>query len=75
MDEYIIGKQWIACLEARDTSESGVIIVIDTLNNWSERRIEFPCFLIENFAMYEPPEGGVEEMLRMRSLPDSDIEN
>ncbi|MCK4720275.1 hypothetical protein KAU08_06430 [bacterium] len=63
--DFIIGTRWIACVEAATLNPRGVIL-IDMGNHWYERRITFPVDDFDNFAMYEPPEGGVGEMLRMR---------
>lgn len=65
IDNFIIGTRWIACREGRYDHHTGVIL-IDMGNQWYERRITFPVDDFSNFAMYEPPEGGVGEMLRMR---------
>jgi hypothetical protein len=67
MDEFVIGERWIACQEGIQYSGNQMgIIFIDMDNNWEERRLTFPCDDFSHFAMYEPPEGGVEAMLRMR---------
>ncbi len=65
IDNFIIGTRWIACREGSPGHHSGIIL-IDMGNHWYERRITFPTVDFQNFVMYEPPEGGVGEMLRMR---------
>jgi hypothetical protein len=65
MDKFIIGQKWIACSEGVSGNQRGIVL-IDMENNWEEHRLTFPCDSYHDFAMYEPPEGGVEEMLRMR---------
>lgn len=65
MDKFTIGERWIACREGTSRNHTGIVL-IDMENNWEERRLTFPCDNFMGFAMYEPPGGGVEEMLRMR---------
>ncbi|MCX6644983.1 MAG: hypothetical protein NTY09_01280 [bacterium] len=65
MDKFTIGDRWIACSEGISGIQRGIVL-IDMDNNWEEYRLTFPCNNFNDFAMYEPPEGGVEEMQRMR---------
>jgi len=65
MHSAVIGDRWIAC---RESGELGGIVVIDTEENWRERRLglKLPDRRTD-VAMYEPPHGGVREMLAMRA--------
>lgn len=59
----IIGKRWIVC---EPTSGFSDLIFIDMEDDWKEYRITLPTDDLNGMAVYFPPPGGIEEMLRMR---------
>jgi hypothetical protein len=58
-----IGERWILCQPYTGKSD---LIFIDMEDNWQEYRITLPTDNVFRMAVYIPPPGGVEKMLRMR---------
>ncbi len=58
-----IGERWIVCQPYPRKSD---LIFIDMEDNWKEYRITLPTDNVLRMAVYIPPPGGIEEMLRMR---------
>lgn len=58
-----IGDRWIVCQPYPGKSD---LIFIDMEDDWKEYRITLPTDNVLRMAVYTPPPGGVEEMLRMR---------